>query len=776
MKDFFQYIFCWVLVLTAFPSIAQVEKGFLDLRQHDFSTPVQLSGTWEFYWEELIYPGKFENQDPVYFEYPSLWNDQQADGEQLHPIGFATYRAVVVLPEQQNYQIHLEDAYSSFELYFNGELIAKNGKVGSSKSTYTPYWKPMFVPLIHVRDTNELVLQVANFDHSKGGATQPMEIGEMEVMSDRKLALDAYDFVLTGSLLMGGLFFLGLYFFGRHDTAILYFSLFCMVYSYRIIGGSYYLLHSLVNIPWHITARLEYISMFLSAFLLGKFVENLYPEETFRKVWKIGLGILAALAALALFAPAFIYTQSLEFFLILVIIYLVLTIVVYVRAYWRKRPGAEFALISIGVIFLVIIYTILGYLGVIPRWPSAYFCGHILFFFSQSLILSYRFAYFLKNAKEEAELAAQAKTDFLSTISHEIRTPLNAVVGISHFLLEDNPRKDQEENMTSLKYSAEHLTTLINDILDYNKLESGTVDFEEIETNLSETANSIFKGHKAKAEAKGLKMILEIDDTINSVILTDKTRLSQILNNLLDNAIKFTRNGTVTLRIKKIRETSDQIAIHYEVADTGIGIPRDKQQMIFERFTQASSTTTREFGGTGLGLSIIKRLLELQGSSISVKSEEGSGSVFSFEQTYKKAEPRLVSPVTYDAKYLESKLREKRVLLVEDNQMNVMVTEKFLKRWHMVLEVASDGEEAVKKATENYYDIILMDLQMPVMDGYQAAIEIRGTKNPVPIVALTASALISIQERVLSAGMNDYITKPFDPEELKRKLAKNIRN
>lgn len=768
-----QFVFFLMVMGFVTAVTGQVRSGFIDLRSEDPAQSVILEGEYEFYWDELLAPGEF-SQDPTgYIYFPSLWNGQMIGTDTLSAMGFATYRLRFLTRTDIDFTLHVEDFYSSYRLFLNGEVISENGKVASTMEDYTPAWKPMFVPVSVTGNTNELVLQIANFDHSKGGALKAIEIGESQHMDSKELTIIAYDLLLTGSLIMGGLFFLGLYFFGRHDRAILFFSLFCMVYSYRIIGFGYYVLHSLIDWPWHVTTRLEYITLFLSTVLFGWFVKNLYPEESKKILWDIISYISLIFTGVTLFAPVSVYSRLIEPFFVILLIYISITIVVYIRAKLHKRPGADYALISTGIVFGVFAYNILVYFGVLDEWAAASFWGYILFFFSQSLILSYRFAYSLTRAKNEALKASIAKTDFLSTISHEIRTPLNAVVGISHFLLQDNPGKHQEKNLTSLRYSAEHLTALINDILDYNKLESGTVSFENINMDLKDTVQSIYHTYNAKAKEKGLKMILEFDESIRSGIVADRTRLSQILNNLLDNAIKFTHQGSITLSISLVTEADDSLTIKYAVIDTGIGIADDKREVIFERFMQASTSTTREYGGTGLGLAIIRKLLTLQGSEIRLKSKEGEGSTFWFEQTHKKAKGTIQKRVLL-IEGDEQKLVGKRVLLVEDNPTNVMVVGKFLHHWKMIMDVAENGEIAVQKARQSY-DIILMDLQMPVMDGYEAARTIRASKNPVPIMALTASALIRVEEDVLMAGMNDYITKPFDPVELKRKLIKNVR-
>lgn len=773
MIHFRNCMIVFLLLISALCNAATESEGVVDLKGMNAEKVYALDGSYAFYWEELLDPSTIYPQN-LFIRFPSLWNGQVIGNDTLTAKGYSTYHAKVLLDTSMDYTLHIEDVYSSFKVFWNGKEIATNGEVAATKVDYTPLWKPMFVDLTSPKDTNELIIQIANFDHSKGGALEGIEIGETRLMQDRKLELIAYDLILTGSLVMGGLFFLGLYFFGRHDKSILYFSLFCIVYSYRIFGFGYYVLHSLVDMSWYIATRLEYISLFLAVFLFGRFIHQLYPREAKKVVWDIIGSICIAFIVLTLFAPAYYYTRLVEPFFVILLVYLSLTFSIYIRAKIRNRPGSGFAVVSAAIVFVVFAYNILVYFGVLNEWVAASFWGYILFFFSQSLILSYRFAYFLKMAKNDALKASQAKSDFLSTISHEIRTPLNAVVGLSHFLLKDKPGEHQLQNLTSLRHSAQHLTALINDILDYNKLESGTVTFEEQLTDLRDTLNGVYLSYRPKALEKGLGLELELDEKLVMPVFVDRTRLSQILNNLIDNAIKFTLKGSVKVKVTLLQQEGEQVNIAYEISDTGIGIPKEKQEVVFERFMQASTSTTREFGGTGLGLAIIKKLLELQGSKIHLQSEAGAGTTFSFHQWYQVGQRSQLETADTPTSFGTESLHHKAVLLVEDNPTNVMIASKFLNHWLMQVDVAENGAIGVEMAAKKDYDIILMDLQMPVLDGYQASRQIRATENPVPILALTASALIRVKEQVEEAGMNDCLTKPFDPEELKRKLIKNI--
>lgn len=533
----------------------------------------------------------------------------------------------------------------------------------------------------------------------------------------------------------------------------------------------------------------QLILTYTAGLLLGT-VLVLFKYFTYKPHWRLVSHALLVLGTIVNLNTVFIALQKVD----IITIQVILLVVIFGFYMLGQSWGLFYSLVNLIPVlaFMVISYNESYFIALKPETVDqstiiiSIFANFILIIY----IHSHFYGAFIRNIRElrengeeqkrlnkalelaidKVEKSSSVKTEFLATMSHEIRTPLNAIIGMSNLMLMANPRKDQKENLDILKLSANNLLAIVNDVLDFNKIESGKLVFEKIRFNIVELIQNICGAEKLKAEDKGLEFTIKHEAGLqDKMVLGDPTRLGQIIFNLVNNAIKFTREGNIWVKASFQEHRDHTLTVNFVVKDTGIGIDQDNLKSIFEPFTQESITTTRQYGGTGLGLAIVKRLLELQGRQMHVSSKLGHGSEFSFSMDF---------PLADDAGGTEKDIADLigslKIMIAEDNPVNVLLMKKLLAKWNITPVIANNGEHAVEVAKYGDFDLILMDLQMPVMNGFDAAVEIRRLpdlkKAATPIIALTAAALADLKDQIINAGMNDYVSKPFKPEELLEKI------
>jgi PAS domain S-box-containing protein len=381
----------------------------------------------------------------------------------------------------------------------------------------------------------------------------------------------------------------------------------------------------------------------------------------------------------------------------------------------------------------------------------------------------------LIKSKEAADKARKLKEEFLASMSHELRTPVNGIIGLTAMLRKTELDEQQGKVIELLEVSSQSLLGVINDVLDISKIEAGKFSIIHKPSQVRQTIHSVFDLLKYKADEQGIELILDVDDHLPETLLLDSLRLNQILLNLLSNAIKFTEFGFVKLQVSVVQRINDNVRIKFNVIDSGIGIAPDRLNKIFDSFEQAEPDTITKYGGTGLGLTIVKRLVELKGGELTVTSDLGQGSTFSFTNWYKVVEKVLQPPTVsiVEQGQLESFV-DVSVLIAEDNLVNQFMLSKMLKDWNVNVEIVENGHKVIDRLNKNNYDLILMDTHMPELNGYQTAKHIRinfeEPKRSVPIISLSAATFEHEQQQALSAGMNDVLSKPFKPHQLHEKM------
>ncbi len=796
-------------------------KGILDLTDWDFERdgPVKLSGQWNILWRDFKLAGNCRSAKD-FVSVPGAWNSYIEDGVPVGALGFASYYLTILLPEKSRNQlaIFIPDQWTAYELYADRDLIAQAGKIGNNAEKVVPRIQPKIGILKHSPKRINITLYIANFHFFKGGVKRVPSLGlAAQIYGSRELRI-ALELFLSGSFFMIGLYHIGLFISRRKDLSVFLFGIINLLVCIITLSTGERFLHSLVP-AGALSAIHFYVIIYLATYLvtpmLFHFIAVLFGGRRPMKLARYNYAVAGIFMGSVVVLPAHIFTGLLPAYLAFILILSVYMIAMLLKAAIRRQPGAAMVLGGLLILISAAVFDILKAIGFyssgLPRFASF---ALFIFIWIQSAMLSRNFAQAFRNIEnlsdelekknEDLTRLDTLKDEFLSNTSHELRTPLNGIIGLADSMLKGigGPHSHQTvSNLKMISASGNRLANLVNDILDFSNLKQQHLHLKITRVDLKAMVDVVFELTRPLVGYKDIRFINECEDL--PAVLADENRLEQILYNLIGNAVKFTHQGVVMVTARQEK----QMATIF-VCDTGIGVPLDKQSLIFNSFQQAEGTIARHYGGTGLGLTITRQLIELHGGEIRVESPHSRISPMAraggregscFRLTIPLAEAptsgevgpdspetiryfvqhenhtRIESPKDIDSVNMSAPNTQKppegaaRILAVDDDVVNLKVIENQLSLQQFEVVKAQNGQDALQMIHAGEpFDLILLDLMMPGINGFEVCREIRKKYNPneLPIIILTAKNALADFKESLSSGANDYLTKPFSFAEL----------
>ncbi len=788
-------------------------SGIIDLTAHDFSagTKVKLTDNWEFFWKAFISPGNTLAKSEKTASLPHNWDGQIFENEKNKGTGFATYRLTVLLPANAP-PLALSSRGLSYasHIYANGVLIQAKGKPGAQRADEIPqsYGMVSLLPSPSIVDNTslplttknapneiELIIHLSNYFHAKGGVAEPLVIGNAKAMmlldNQKNLALR----MMIGVMLALTLYHLVLFAARPAERVPLQFAAYMSAVLVYIVVSNNVLSMIGYDVPASLLLRLEYFSLIIGAYFVLQFMWGLYPQLRLPKINMVFSVYVAVFSCIALLFPARLYTLLLPLFQLGVLTAVTIALAIVLTAIKEKLPHARVLLLACLGILIGTVYGVLTHKAGGSGPDNAIYLSVCFFILTQAVVIGRQAALAtetleklreklqntnfqletrvaertkeLQASVKKANTANQAKTDFLSMMSHELRTPMNAVLGSAQSLKHQALPQAASDLVNTLSDAGEILMTLLNDILDLAKIEAGKLEIEESDVDLRELLGGVERMYRPQIDDKGLSFSLNIEDDVPQLVRGDTTRIRQIIFNLVSNAVKFTTEGSVSIQTKALTTNANRIALCITVSDTGIGIDKKARKKLFKQFEQAEKSTSRRFGGTGLGLAISKELAALMGGDLTLDPKTGVGSSFTLHLDVEIAAQKTAAPKSNKpAAETKSMRRNLRILAAEDNMMNRQVLTAFLASFKQTTEYADNGQQALDMLACKAFDLVLMDIQMPIMDGVSAVKALRADKNGlntnVPVVAMTANTMSGDRERYLDAGMDGFVPKPMD--------------
>lgn len=797
------YIFYTNYSSHKFKSFAPKAKaGYLDIRDYNLEEYgiLKLDGEWEFYWNEFLTEENFNSPKPGFtrrFEkVPSIWNHYKLNNARLPENGYATYRLTIHVKDPDKiYGLKIPDLATSYTLYINGEEIARNGKAGKSNEEYIPGYEPKQVAFEPQSNEISIILHISNYLHHKGGLWNYLEFGTGDQIRNSSDSLNRFEFFMLGVLSIMCFYHFGLFLLRRKDPSTFYFGLLCLVISFRIMltGERYLFLFADTKALWIFLLKLEFITVYLATPAFVFFLKAIYPEDMNVFVAKFVTYASIPFVVLTFLIDTHYFSKFISAYQYILLFLVIYTIYLQIEVNIKKREGAAWIATGL-IIFLLSVINDLLYVNEIIFTGFIFPFGLFVFVFSQSFIISMRFSKAFNTIESMSERLMnldRLKDDFLANTSHELRTPLNGIIGIAESLLDGATgelQADTKMNLNMIVSSGKRLGSLVNDILDFSRLKNREIELQSKQIDLFQVSEMVLRLSEPLLGNKDLKLINYIPP-IFPEFEADENRLLQILHNLIGNAIKFTEKGEITISAG-IKDSLVEIC----VSDTGIGIPEEKQELIFQSFEQMDSSTSREYGGTGLGLSITKQLVELHGGQIRVQSVKGEGSKFYFTIPYKiapRTEPQIKSIQTLPKNIVVHNLHteqtgltihnnssihslnispgnKKKILAIDDEPINLQVLINQLGNAGYNVITALNGQEGLNLIETEKPDLVLLDLMMPRMSGYEVCKKLRENFkiHELPIIMISAKNQLNDVILGLDAGANDYIYKPFQKQEL----------